>query len=179
MRTRGFTLTEMLTALAVGMFVLNIAFASFSFTQKFIRKTEVLGAKNDCAQALMMWVQSGRAKAGVPFPDTAQFRGVMGRIADTDGAGTDYYDLIIFTEVAATATTSGSNRTIRTTGAHGLLVGMAVDVVKSGGTLEAAPSTVVSLSGSNVAVITDPFSSTDVIKIRPILDRLCVPKVEN
>lgn len=177
MRTRGFTLTEMLTALAVGMFVLNIAFASFFFTQKFIRKTEMLGAKNDCAQALMLWVQTGRAKAGVDFPDTAQFRGVRGRIADTNGAGTDYHDLVIFTEVGASASPSGSNRLVRTAGAHGLIVGMAVDVVNSSNALEAAPSTVISLSGSNAAVISG--SSTDCIKIRPILDRLCVPKVEN
>jgi hypothetical protein len=177
MKSRAFTLTEMLTALAVGMFVLNIAFASFSFTQKFIRKTEVLGAKNDCAQALMLWVQSGRAKAGVPFPNTAQFRGVMGRIDNTNGAA-DYYDLIVYTEVTATAAPDVGGRLIQTSGAHGLLVGMSVDVVKlSDGSLEPSPSTVVSLKGSNSAVITN--SSTDVVKIRPILDRLCVPKVEN
>jgi hypothetical protein len=73
MKTKsGFTLTEMLTALAVGMFVLNIAFASFFFTQKFVRKTEALGSKNDVLKSRILWLMTTRSDS--KYPIGSQFR---------------------------------------------------------------------------------------------------------
>lgn len=176
MKRNAFTMTEMLVALAVGMFILNIAFSSFFFTQKFIRKTEMLGAKNDCAQALILWTLSGRTQAGVPFPSTPQFRGVTGKIVDTNGVSSDYHDLVVFTEFACVSVVAGAtNRTIKVRGNHGLVVGQQVELIKTGNVVESAvPSTVTSLSGSDGFVCANTL--TDVIKVRPILARLCVPK---
>lgn len=51
----GYTLVEMLVALAVGMAVMQVAFASFFFIQKFVQKIDRLDAMNQVAQAAVLW----------------------------------------------------------------------------------------------------------------------------
>lgn len=52
---RGYTLTEMLVALGVGMVVMQIAFTSFFFIQKFVRKIDRVDGMNQVAQSAILW----------------------------------------------------------------------------------------------------------------------------
>lgn len=52
---RGFTLTEMLVATAVGMAVVQVAFTSFVFIHKYVRRIERIDATNQVAQAALLW----------------------------------------------------------------------------------------------------------------------------
>ncbi|MBN8527128.1 MAG: type II secretion system protein [Planctomycetes bacterium] len=64
---RGYTLVEMLVALAVGMAVMQIAFASFFFIQKFVRKIERVDGFNQVAQAAVLW-SIGKPDKVAQFP---------------------------------------------------------------------------------------------------------------
>jgi hypothetical protein len=184
MTRKGFTLTEMLVALAVGMFILNIAFASFFFTQKFIRKTEFIGAKNDCTQSLMLWMLTGRSAAN--FPKDPQYRGVIGRIDPTPGAVSEFSDLIAYTEHALKSlSVSGSDRTIYTIGNHGLTVGMQVELLDTTNN-KTALANVTQLKGSEGFICTEIASTREsghneslIGRVRPIHARLCIPKQGN
>jgi prepilin-type N-terminal cleavage/methylation domain-containing protein len=55
MNKRGFTLIELLVAMSIGLIIMNVAFTALYFTRKFIRKGELLGAKNDAMQSAMLW----------------------------------------------------------------------------------------------------------------------------
>jgi prepilin-type N-terminal cleavage/methylation domain-containing protein len=167
MKNKAFTLTEMLVALAVGMLVVNIAFTSFFFTQKFIRKTEELGAKNDVAQAMMLWSLSGKTAT---YPSTAAaVRGIQGRFAAT-AAGSGYQDAIVYTELTPK---SISGTTVTTSKNHGLVVGMEVDLVV-GGTPNTRTVTVVTSTNAFTYSGASPGAIT---AVRPILGRLCLPRV--
>lgn len=190
-RTRkAFTLTEMLTALAVGMFVLNIAFASFFFTQKFIRKTEMIGAKNDCAQALIMWTMTGRAQA-ISMDPNAQFRGVHCYLRDTSGPGaSEFMDGIVYSEftIQAKVDITATKKEISVRGNHGLAVGHKVELYDPVHNKRAL-ATVLTLKGTSgftCELITGPpvydapgFDFTDADRVRPVLGRVCIPKVWN
>lgn len=64
---RGYTLVEMLVALAVGMAVMQIAFASFFFIQKFVRQIERIDGLNQVAQATVLW-SIGKPSLAAGFP---------------------------------------------------------------------------------------------------------------
>lgn len=66
---RGFTLTEMLVATAVGMAVVQMAFTSFIFIQKYIRRIERISATNQVAQSALMWSISKPTLMGADFPN--------------------------------------------------------------------------------------------------------------
>lgn len=61
----GFTLVEIMVAMAVGMVLLNAAFALLSQTQKFIRRIEKTGLRSEIMQGQIMWVLSG---GGADYP---------------------------------------------------------------------------------------------------------------
>lgn len=66
MARRGFTLVELLVSLAVGMLVVQVAFISFFFIHKYIRRIERVDASNQTAQAAVLWAISRPTIAGTP-----------------------------------------------------------------------------------------------------------------
>ncbi len=68
---RGYTLTEMLVALGVGMVVMQIAFTSFFFIQKFVRRIDRVDGMNQVAQAAVLWTIGKPSKATL-YPRGAQ-----------------------------------------------------------------------------------------------------------
>lgn len=68
---RGYTLTEMLVALGVGMVVMQIAFTSFFFIQKFVRKIDRVDGMNQVAQSAILWT-IGKPGVVTTYPVDAQ-----------------------------------------------------------------------------------------------------------
>jgi len=54
-RTSGFTLTELLVALAIGMMVVQVAFSSFIMVQKFINRIQRMEAASKVLQGAIIW----------------------------------------------------------------------------------------------------------------------------
>lgn len=181
----GFTLTEMLVALAVGMFILNIAFASFFFTQKFMRKIEVITAKNNCAQSMIAWSLTGKTAA---FPSTiALFRGVHGEISDTQAGGTsNLQDVRVFTSITPMSFSRNSSvAQINVRGGHGLISGQHVRIkfVGPDDTTFNGDFRVKSTIGQDSFTFNNAGADTAFTaivapnsRIEPQLSRLCIPK---
>jgi hypothetical protein len=79
----GYTLTEMLVALGVGMVVMQIAFTSFFFIQKFVRRIDRVDGMNQVAQAAVLW-SIGKPTKVANFPRGEQISRVG---VPLDGAG--------------------------------------------------------------------------------------------
>ena len=56
----GFTLVELLVALGVGMYLVSLAFVSLTFISKAIKRNEMLVARNDAAQQMLLWSLANR-----------------------------------------------------------------------------------------------------------------------
>lgn len=78
----GYTLIEMLIALGVGMVVMQIAFTSFFFIQKFVRRIDRVDGMNQVAQAAVLWSIGKPAKVA-DFPRGEQ----ISRVGVPVGAG--------------------------------------------------------------------------------------------
>lgn len=63
---RGFTLIEIMVALATGLILLNAAFALLSGTQRFIRRIEQTGVRTDVLTGQVLWVVTGGTTADYP-----------------------------------------------------------------------------------------------------------------
>lgn len=81
---RGYTLVEMLVALGVGMVVMQIAFTSFFFIQKFVRRIDRVDGMNQVAQAAVLW-SIGKPSKLVDFPRGTQISQV-GTPTDADAS---------------------------------------------------------------------------------------------
>lgn len=81
---RGFTLIELLVAMSIGLIIMNVAFTALHFTRKFVKKGEIIGAKNEIVQSCMLWKISKGTISGYPN-NIPQFR-LMG--ADFTGSAT-------------------------------------------------------------------------------------------
>jgi prepilin-type N-terminal cleavage/methylation domain-containing protein len=77
-RVKAFTLIELLVAMSIGLIIMNVAFTALYFTRKFVRKGEVIGAKNDAMQSMMIWCMTNVDPT--TYPTGPQFRQVGGRL---------------------------------------------------------------------------------------------------
>ncbi|MCK6488408.1 MAG: hypothetical protein L6R48_08790 [Planctomycetes bacterium] len=55
----GFTIAEMAFALGIGLFIIQVAYSSLSFSQKFIAKTRLINEKNSLTKAAILSSASG------------------------------------------------------------------------------------------------------------------------
>lgn len=111
---QGFTLVELLVALGVGMYIVGLAFAALSFISKAIRRADILAAKTDAAQQLILWSMMERASNlnSVPLM-TARTGGIMGVSAHLS-----LYQSYILTQTtsitAITSAITGDKITVKT-----------------------------------------------------------------
>lgn len=63
--TKAFTLVEMAVAMAIGLIIVNMAYASISFSQKFIAKTKLINDKNSLIKAALIYAAAGNTPAGI------------------------------------------------------------------------------------------------------------------
>lgn len=61
---RGFTLVELLTALAVSATLISMAFTCLISASKAVKRCEEIGTRNDALTAAVLWGLSGRLRQG-------------------------------------------------------------------------------------------------------------------
>jgi hypothetical protein len=87
----GFSMIELVVAMGVGLFVINVAVGSFFFNQKMIHRIETIGAKNEVAQDAVLWAMN-KQYLGTTYPAGPQFRQIG--VAALTYQGGDRYLLV-------------------------------------------------------------------------------------
>ncbi len=87
----GFTLAEVLVALAVGLMVVNVALAAFTADRSLIRRIQAVGAETEVERSLVLWAIT-HPNQGTAYPAGIQFHQI-GAAAVTY-QGTDHYYLM-------------------------------------------------------------------------------------
>ena len=93
----AFTLVEMLVATAVGMLVVQIAFTSFFFIQKYVRRIERIEATNQVAQTALLWSISKPTKlTAADYPSGSGLVNQIGCVSATQvNVAHNIYNFII------------------------------------------------------------------------------------
>ncbi len=73
---RGFTLIELMAAMAISLVIINTAFLAMNQIRKCVVAGETIGARNDVVQSQILWLMTQRP-AGA-YPSEVQNRGVSG-----------------------------------------------------------------------------------------------------
>ena len=84
----GFTIVEVLVALGIGIFLVNVAVYAFIYDQKLISRIEVIGAKNDVLANMVQW-SIAKQHYGTCYPVGPQFKQI-GAAAVTYLGGEQY-----------------------------------------------------------------------------------------
>ena len=71
--------------MSIGLIIMNVAFTALHFTRKFVRKGEVIGAKNDAMQSMMLWCLT-QDNPDTTYPVGPQFRMMGGKLTLMTGS---------------------------------------------------------------------------------------------
>jgi type II secretory pathway pseudopilin PulG len=85
----GFTLVEVLVALAVGMLVIGVAVSAFAVDRNLIRRIQAVSAETRVERSLVVWAIT-RPGQGTAYPAGVQFHQI-GAAAVTYLGGDHYY----------------------------------------------------------------------------------------